>query len=453
LDVARRIRDRRLTSEQVTRALLDRTARLNPQLKCFLVVFEEQAMRDARQADREIAAGFWRGPLHGVPFGVKDILHMKGLGTSAGTAFLAEFPAAEDSTVVARLKAAGAVIMGKLHMTEGAGLAHHPSMPRPINPWSEAHWCGLSSSGSGVAVAAGLCYGAIGTDTGGSIRMPSAANNVTGIKPTWGRVSRDGLMHLIESLDHIGPMARSAADAAAILQVIAGADPKDPTCLVDPVPNYLTHLTDSIGGITIGIDRKFNSDTVPEIEAALAATEKALRDLGCRVRDIKFPDTDVNQVSGALFTEAAVAHEPYFAKYRERYTDWFRGLVEGVSKLDAVSVAKGYLARDRYRGEVRALLSDVDMLLVPGLGKILPTNAAFDEAAKDLANLQPGLFRFLIPFNVAGVPTISLPAGFTGDGLPIGIQLVGRPLDEARLCAAGDAFQRVTDHHTRHPSL
>jgi amidase len=454
LEVSRRIATRALTSEGVTEALLGRIARLNPLLKCFFAVFKEQALRDARQADREIAAGMWRGPLHGVPFGVKDILHMKGLATSAGTQVLMDFPAMEDSTVVARLKAAGAVLMGKLHMTEGAGLSHHPALPRPTNPWSKDHWTGLSSSGSGVAVAAGLCYGAIGTDTGGSIRMPSAANGLTGIKPTWGRVSRHGLVPLIESLDHVGPMARSAADAAAILQVIAGADPKDPTCLIDAVPNYLSKLTDSIRGISIGIDRRFNSGTSPEIEHAMASAEQVLRDLGCRIRDINFPPMEIlGQISSSLFTEAAIGHAPYFPKHADRYGPWLRELLEAAKKVDGPTVAKGYIARDRFRGQMRALLSEVDMILVPGLGKVVPTWDAFDAQCKDMMTLSAGLMRFLIVFNIAAVPTISLPAGFTPGGLPIGLQLVGRHLDEARLCAAGDAFQRVTDHHVRHPPL
>jgi amidase len=454
LEISRRIRDRVLRSEKVTDTLLQRIARLNPKLKCFLAVFEEQALRDARQADREIEAGFWRGPLHGVPFGVKDILHMKGLATSAGTPVLADLPATEDSTVVARLKAAGAVLMGKLHMTEGAGLTHHPAYPRPTNPWSEVHWTGLSSSGSGVAVAAGLCYGAIGTDTGGSIRMPCAANSLTGIKPTWGRVSRHGLVSLIDSLDHVGPMARSAADAAAILQVIAGADPNDPTCLIDPVPNYMFSLTDSIRGVSIGIDRRFNSDTAPEIEQAMAEAERVLRDLGCRIREIDFPSVEIiGQISASLFTEAAVAHAPYFPKHAERYGPWFRELLENAAKLDGPTVAKGYIARERFRGQMRTVLNDVDMILVPGLGRVIPTSDAFDAQCKDMMALSTGLMRYLIAFNVAAVPTISLPAGFTADGLPIGLQLVGRHLDEALLCAAGDAFQRSTDHHVRHPSL
>jgi amidase len=225
LSVSDRIRSGALRAADVTAELLARFARYDGRLHSALMVLADDAMAQARQADAEIAAGRWRGPLHGVPIGVKDLLWTKGLPTTGGMDVLRDFRPEEDATVVARLKQAGAVIIAKLHMTEGATFNHHPSFPRPVNPWSGAHWSGVSSSGSGVAPAAGLCFGAIGSDTGGSIRMPSAANNLTGIKPTWGRVSRHGLIHLAESLDHLGPMARSAVDAAAILQAIAGWDP------------------------------------------------------------------------------------------------------------------------------------------------------------------------------------------------------------------------------------
>ncbi|HEX8058904.1 MAG TPA: amidase, partial [Novosphingobium sp.] len=273
LPVSERIRGGDLTSVEVTTALLDRIERYDGLLHSALIVLTDQAMEQARRADAEIAAGRWRGPLHGIPIGVKDLLWTKGLPTTGGMELLRDFRPEEDATVVARLKAAGAVIIAKLHMTEGATFNHHPVFERPVNPWSADHWTGVSSSGSGVAPAAGFCFGAIGSDTGGSIRMPSAANNLTGIKPTWGRVSRHGLIHLAESLDHLGPMARSAADAAAILQAIAGWDVKDMTSLSDPVPDYLAQMDDGIAGLTLGIDWDFAArDMAPEIVASLETT-------------------------------------------------------------------------------------------------------------------------------------------------------------------------------------
>jgi amidase len=275
LDISGRIRNREDSSAEVTAALLNQIARYDGTLHSTILVMADVAMEQARQADAEIAAGQWRGALHGVPIGIKDLLWIKGLPTTGGMELLRDFRSDEDSTVVERLKQAGAVLIAKLHMTEGAGLEHHAAFPRPVNPWSAAHWTGVSSSGSGVAVAAGFCFGAIGSDTGGSIRMPSSANNLTGIKPTWGRVSRHGLIHLCESLDHLGPMARSAADAAAVLQTIAGFDPRDTTSLSDPVPDYLGQASEGVAGLTLGIDWQFAAGSMaPEIVQAL---QNALR--------------------------------------------------------------------------------------------------------------------------------------------------------------------------------
>ena len=455
LDVARRIRDRSLTSEAVTAALLKRIDDLNPRLNCFLNVLRDQALEAAREADREIEQGFWRGPLHGVPIGLKDILHMKDLPTSAGTVVLADIVQDKDSAVAARLRQAGAVLIGKLHMTEGAGLLHHPDLPRPTNPWSADHWTGVSSSGSGIAVAAGLCYGAIGTDTGGSIRLPSAANNLTGIKPTWGRVSRHGLVPLIASLDHIGPMARSTDDAAALLQAIAGADPMDPTSLCDPVPNYMACLENGVDGMTVGIDRHLNDGVDPDVARVTADAENVLRDLGYRIREISFPSIAslMHEVSMPLMAEIAVAHEPYFSQHADRYGPWLKQTLEEARKIDGVTAAKGYQARDRFCGEVRAVFRDVDVVLVPGMGTVTPTWTAFEALQKDLAAMTNGLLRFLSPFNIAGTPTLSLPGGFSTSGMPVGVQLVAWRLGEDRLCAAGHAFQRITAHHVRHPPL
>jgi len=456
LDVAERIRTRATTSEAVTKALLDRIEKLNPRLRCFLVVLKDQALRDARIADQEIANGFWRGPLHGVPIGIKDLLHMKGLGTTAGTKVFGEVPAIEDSTVIARLRKAGAVLIGKLHMTEGAGLLHHPEMPPPpLNPWSLAHWTGISSSGSGVAVAAGLCFGAIGTDTGGSIRMPSAANGLTGIKPTWGRVSRHGLVPLIESLDHIGPMTRSVGDAAAMLQAIAGLDPKDPTSLADPVPNYTAAVDVGVGDVTIGIDRRVIAAVTPSVASAMAEAEAALREIGCRIRDITFPATDkmMDEISFPLMAEIAVGHAATYPKHADKYGPWLKMIVEAALKVDGQTAAKGYMARDRFVGEVHTLFRDVDLLLMPALTDEIPTVEKFAELATDMVALGNGLIRHMTPFNVAGTPVLSLPIGFTKTLLPIGAQLVGWRGDEARLCAVGAAFQKATDHHAQHPRL
>jgi amidase len=456
LEVSRRIRRREISSRDVTRILLDRIERHEPRLNSILMLLADAALEDARRADAEIASGFWRGPLHGVPIGIKDLLWTKDLPTTAGMEVLKDFRPSEDATVVERLRRAGAVLIAKLHMTEGATFDHHPTLPRPVNPWSAAHWTGVSSSGSGVAVAAGFCYGAIGTDTGGSIRMPSAANSLTGIKPTWGRVSRHGLIHLCESLDHIGPMARSAADAAAILQAIAGADPRDPTALAAPVPDYLGQMDGGVGDLVIGVDWTYAGDGVaPQVTAAVKAAAEVFQGLGARLREVRFPWEGAGWLkTGPLFAaEIAIAHAEHFPAKADRYGARTRGMIESGRALDPLAVAAAYQERDRFKGRLQAVFRDVDLILIPGLGEVLPTWSQVNGLLDDLPRISTTLLRFTSPFNLAGVPTISLPGGFTPDGLPIGVQLAGPALAEPALIRAGEAFQRATDFHTRRPPL
>jgi len=458
LEISQRIRRSELTSETVTRAMLDRIARHEPQLKSVLMLLADTALEAARQADKEIAGGFWRGPLHGVPIAIKDIFWTKGLPTTAGMDVLKDFRPDDDATVVKRLRQAGAVLIAKLHMTEGATHAHHPSLPRPVNPWSAPHWTGASSSGSGVAVAAGFCYGALGTDTGGSIRIPSAAGNLTGIKPTWGRVSRHGLIALSESLDHIGPMARSAEDAAAILQVIAGADPDDPTALADPVPDYLAGTGADLGDLVIGIDWNYATGNIPEpIAAALHRAVEIFAGLGARIRKVEFPSqTDTSAMMPIMVAEAAAAHAEHFPAKADRYGPILTAVLSGAAALTACQIARAYQAKNRFAGRLHAFFREVDMILTPGLGRLLPTWDEIESFGADIAAMGRVLApvaQFTAPFNVAGTPTISLPGGFTEDGLPIGLQLAGGRLTESLLIRAGVAFQRATNFHTRRPPL
>lgn len=456
LEVSERIRRRELSAERVTRAMLERIAALDPKLRSFQVVRGDAALAEARAADAEIASGAWRGPLHGVPVAIKDLLHTKDEPTGAGTEILRNFMAGEDATAVRRLKRAGAVIVGKLTLTEGATLDHHPDIPHPVNPWSAAHWPGASSSGSGVSVAAGLCYGALGTDTAGSIRMPSAANNLTGIKPTWGRVSRHGLFPLAASYDHLGPMARSAGDAAAMLQAIAGADAGDPTALPEPVPDYLARLREGVSGLVIGVDWSYATEGVPApIAAAVRAAAEVFTELGAQVREISLPSlaTVSAEVTAGMTAEIAAAHIAHFPAKAERYGPKLRGLLETARGIDGVSVALAHQARERFKGEVRALFRGIDLMLTPGLGVLLPSWEEFEAMSADFPQLSRTLMRFTTPFNAAGVPTISIPGGFTGEGLPIGLQLIGPWLGEPDLVRAAHAFQTATDFHRRRPPL
>jgi amidase len=357
--------------------------------------------------------------------------------------------------VVTRFADAGAVLLGKLQLTEGAFADHHPSIPPPVNPWHKDHWSGASSSGSGVATAAGLCFASLGSDTGGSIRFPSAANGVTGLKPTWGRVSRHGVFALAESLDHVGPMTRSAADAAAVLGAIAGADPNDPTALQEPVPNYLAGLGRGIRGVRIGVDRAFNTtgvdkDMVQVVEEAIAV----LADLGADICETRFPSPDrvVKDWLPLCAVETAVAHEATFPKHADRYGPALRGLIEAGRALSGLDLTKILLGRAAFRGEVNAFFQGVDLLAIPAQYAASPTIATMATLGEDPKALEM-LLRFTSPFDVTGSPTITLPGGFTAKGLPVAFQLVSRPLEEDLLLRAGHAFQLATDWHKRRPPV
>src|SRR6266699_1386818 len=312
VEIGQRIRKRELSPVEATQAQLDRIARLDGQLKSYAYVMASSALEQAHAAEKEIAAGKVRGPLHGVPIAVKDLCWTKNAPTAAGMKIYRDNRPSEDATVVSKLKEAGAVILGKLQLTEGAYADHHPQIEPPRNPWDASLWPGASSSGSGVATAAGLCYGSLGSDTGGSIRFPSAANSVTGLKPTWGRGSRYGVFELAATLDHIGPMARSAVDCGAMLGAIAGADPKDPTAVLEPVPDYRSNLNGSLRGMRIGVDRRWTSDGVDA--AAATVFQDALRvaaDLGAEILEIVVPDPTamIDDWFPLCAVETAVAHE------------------------------------------------------------------------------------------------------------------------------------------------
>ena len=455
VEIGQRIQKRELSPVEATQAQLDRIAHLDGQLKSYAYVMASSALEQAHAAGKEIAAGKVRGPLHGVPIAVKDLCWTKDAPTAAGMTIYRDYRPSEDATVVSRLKGAGAVILGKLQLTEGAYADHHPEIDPPRNPWDAALWSGASSSGSGVATAAGLCYGSLGSDTGGSIRFPSAANSVTGLKPTWGRVSRYGVFELAATLDHIGPMARSAADCGAILGAIAGSDLNDPTAVLEPVPNYLANLSGSLRGARIGVDPRWTSEGVDA--AATRIFQDALRvaaDLGAEILEIVVPDPTamIDDWFPLCAVETAVAHEATYPSRKSEYGPGLAGLIELGLQQSGKDYQKIVLRREAFKGMVRALFEKVDLLAVPAQTFAAPTLAKMATLGEN-PELITGLLRFSCPFDMTGSPTITLPGGFTESGGPVAFQFVGRHFDEARLVAAGDAFQRVTDWHRRHPSL
>ncbi|HMH71649.1 MAG TPA: amidase [Bradyrhizobium sp.] len=455
VEIGQRIRKRELSPVEATQAQLDRIARLDGQLKSYAYVMASSALEQAHAAEKEIAAGKVRGPLHGVPIAVKDLCWTKDAPTAAGMTIYRDYRPSEDAIVVSRLKEAGAVILGKLQLTEGAYADHHPEIDPPRNPWDAALWSGASSSGSGVATAAGLCYGSLGSDTGGSIRFPSAANSVTGLKPTWGRVSRYGVFELAATLDHIGPMARSAVDCGAILGAIAGSDLNDPTAVLEPVPNYLANLSGSLRGTRIGVDPRWTSEGVDA--AATRIFQDALRvaaDLGAEILEIVVPDPTamIDDWFPLCAVETAVAHEATYPSRKSEYGPGLAGLIELGLQQSGKDYQKIVLRREAFKGMVRVLFEKVDLFAVPAQTFAAPTLAKMATLGEN-PELITGLLRFSCPFDMTGSPTITLPGGFTESGGPVAFQFAGRHFDEARLVAAGDAFQRVTDWHRRHPSL
>jgi amidase len=453
MELAARIQAREVSPVAVTHTLIDRIASLDGMLGSYTVVTADVAMAQAEAAEVEIAAGRYRGPLHGVPIAVKDLCWTKGIPTAAGMAIYRDYRPHEDATVVRRLNDAGAVLLGKLQLTEGAYSDHHPSVTPPKNPWNPDYWPGISSSGPGAATAAGLCYGSLASDTGGSIRWPCAANGLTGLKPTWGRVSRYGVFELAATLDHVGPMARSAADTGVILGTIAGSDPKDPTAVLDPVPNYLAALEQGIRGLRIGVDPAWNGDDVDATtQAVLSDAIEVFRTLGAEIVNVRFPDVTqaIADWAANCAVEAAVAHAATYPLRKDEYGPVLASVVEAGRALSGLDYQRILLRRLDLRGRLAALLSTIDLLLTP-VHPFAPPTLVMIRTLGEQPELIAKLQRYTCPFDMTGHPTITLPGGFSNAGMPIAFQLVAAALNEPTLLRAGAAFQGVTCWHRRHP--
>lgn len=455
-EISVRIRTGEVSPVALTEAMLARIAAVDDKLHSYALITPDLARRQAEAAQTEIESGRWRGPLHGVPIGLKDLCFTKGVPSASGMTIYKGWTPDEDGTVVARLSAAGAILLGKLQMTEGAYADHHPEIERPLNPWNAAHWAGASSSGSGVATAAGLCFGSIGSDTGGSIRFPSASNGVTGLKPTWGRVSRYGAFALSDSLDHLGPITRSAADAAVMLHAIAGLDDNDPTTLPAPVPDYVGGLSAGVWGargLRIGIDPAFNAvGGDPLVSNLTAAAGKVFGEIGAELVEISFPDvgTMLELWAPTCAVETALVHRGTYPSRKHEYGPTLAAFIDLGLQTTPLTLARAAVERDKFKGRLARLFTHVDLVLVPAMPFAAPT---FEEMKLDNPDVIGKLLTFTAPFDMSGSPTITLPGGFTPAGLPVGFQLVGPHLSEAILLRAGHAFQQATAWHTRHPAL
>ncbi len=440
------LRDGELSALSLTEHMLSRIERHNCDLHCYTQILSEQALARAEALDHARNNGQPCGLLHGIPIAVKDLLSTKGVVTASGTKVMADHIPDFDASVVTRLHEAGAIVLGKVQLTEGAYGAHHPELTAPINPWGKDLWSGVSSSGSGVSVASGLAFGALGSDTGGSIRFPSAANGLVGIKPTYGRVSRFGAFPLAESLDHIGPLARSVEDAALLLQAIAGHDPHDPNSLEIATPNFSAQLQAGLAGKRFGVDWKYvETGVAPEVVATIRDAVSVLRELGAEIVEVELPRDYTTLVRNWVVTcgvECALAHEGLYPQQRALYGPDLTSLIELGHKVGGLQYSGIERVREHFRRELDGLFASIDGFLCPAMPVSIPTVSGM-EAALDDSEERAEFINFTAPFNYSGHPTISLPAGLDDQRRPTGFQIVGRWLDEASLVQAGWAYQRA----------
>ncbi len=456
-DIAGLLERRELSPVELTKHMLERISALDSQLNSYQTVMAGQALEAAAKAEAEIVSGRYRGALHGIPVAVKDLCFTRGVPTRGGLAVLKDFVPDYDATVVQRLESAGAILLGKLNLTEGAMVGYHPDFKIPVNPWDSTLWAGASSSGSGVATAAGLCFAALGSDTGGSIRFPALANGVVGLKPTYGRVSRHGVLDLGETLDHVGPLTRGVEDAGLVLAAISGQDKADPTSLPAPLPD-LSQISAGVAGLRIGYDSGFASQgTDPELLASIEAALALLESLGASVVNVEVPPEILTM--GELWFpictyEAHKAHASTYPSRREEYGNYFREFLDiGASVTDA-QYNEAMAARRDFSERYELVLASVDAMLSPAGGVTMPIPADQYGGAEALAPLFGQVqMQLTIPADLAGTPTLTLPCGKDKTGIPHAMQLVGKSLSEATLCRIGSAYESATDWHQRRPPL
>ena len=460
--LARAIRARKVTCLAAMQAVLARAASVQKALNCFVRVDTDEALAAARLADAELARGFVRGPLHGVPMAHKDMYYREGVPSSCGSKIKRDMPAPSTSTALKRLDAAGSIQFGVLNMAEFAygPTGHNYHLGHCRNPWNPECITGGSSSGSGSAVAARAAFAALGSDTGGSIRAPATFCGLSGIKPTWSRVSRHGAMPLSFSMDTVGPLARTVEDCALIMGAIAGADPLDPTASAHPVPDYMAQLArppkDVMRGMRIGTAKRYFHDHMdPEIEALVRASLETYAKLGAEIVEVDLPDMEPWSYAAVLIiaAEAAAVHANWMRTRPQDYSDQIRARLE----LGLSVPATTYIESLRLRGIAlqqfsRAVFSRVDMLHVPSVNFQTPTIADTDVGGGEtMMKVMNTITRLTRPGNFLGLPCLSVPAGFTKNGMPTAVQLIGRQFDEATLFAAGHAYQQATEWHQRSP--
>ncbi|MGK0220938.1 MAG: amidase [Limisphaerales bacterium] len=442
-DTCRQIKSGALTSVAVTEHLLARIAENDGKLGSFATVLAERAIEQATSLDAKHARGEPLGSLHGVPVAAKDLLFMEGLATASGTRVMADFIPNYTATTVAKLERAGAVIIGKTQLTEGAFGAHHPQIEPPKNPYEHAAWAGVSSSGSGVSVAAGLAYGALGSDTGGSIRFPSGCCGLVGIKPTYGRVSRYGAFPLAESLDHIGPMTRTVEDAARMLAVIAGEDANDASCSTKIVPNYSAASSD-VEGLRIGVDWDYVEQGVDQVVVDGVKLAAAwLSAAGANIEEIKLPNNYRELVEGWGITcgvECARAHQAYYPEQASLYGPALKSLIELGRNVEMQRYQSLETTRQAFTEQFNQQIVGLAAVLIPTM-PVMPQFSKVMEAGYD-DSLHAPFINFTAPFDYSGHPTLTFPVGLSDSGLPLSVQLVGQSFAEEALVGLGYSMEQ-----------
>ena len=450
--LAPRIASVEVSPVEITEAALSRIERLDRRLNSFITVTADHALDAARRAEQAIAVGDYLGPLHGIPVAAKDLFATRGIRTTAGSKLYGDWLPDHDATAVARLAGAGAVLLGKTNMHELAygTKSNNPHYGPVRNPWDRDCHPGGSSGGSAAAVAAGLAVGALGSDTGASIRQPAACCGIVGLKPSYGRVSKFGVVPLAWTMDHAGPMTRSVGDAALMLQVLAGHDPRDPTTVDCPVPDYSATLDHGIEGRRIGVARTyFFDDCGPGVADAMNAAVEVLSGLGAVVEDVEITGMAESRAASTLIisVEAAARFGREVRERPEAFSDSLREALE----MGAFFTAEHYLLAQRAR---RRLCDSTARLFATYEGVIMPTQAV---TAGPIDDDPPGhgllRWRNTEHFDLTGLPAISIPCGFAGDGLPVGLQIAGNPFDEAGILRIAQAYEQATEWHLKHPAI
>jgi aspartyl-tRNA(Asn)/glutamyl-tRNA(Gln) amidotransferase subunit A len=448
-EAAERIRKKEVSPVEITRTCLRCIEKWNPDLNSFITVMSESALAEALAAESEIAQGKWRGPLHGIPIALKDLIDVSGVRTTAASAFFKDHVATHDAEVVRRLRQAGAVILGKNNLHEfaygGSSLVSY--FGDTHNPWDTAHIAGGSSGGSAAAVAAGLAYAAIGTDTAGSVREPAALCGCVGLKPTYGRVSNRGIFPLSFSLDHVGPLTSSVEDAAIMLQAIAGYDPDDLTSSDVPIAEYVASMRQGVKTLRVGVPREYFFEEIDaEVASAVEHALRGIQSLGTEIREIKLEAPTDRKLQAA---ESYACHAENIARTPELYQDETLRRIRTGEKVSAAEYIEARRDLERARRDIRQIFAEIDVLVTPTMPIPAPAIATLKATPDALRPAELKLLRNTRPFNVWGLPAITVPCGFTESGLPIGLQIAGPHWREDLVLRLAYAYEQATAWHKR----